>query len=179
MADLTEAIRLDPKRAKSLSARSWMYAKRGDFDKAIADSNVAIKLEPDNPEWYRARGSVYERMKDKPRARKDFDTCRKLSLDKLLHELDLPSADKQPKSAIESLDKRIKQQVKSLEYNDEVAGNVVALVGDWNLVALSQEIETARASHKLGELTTKQLADVRAKSRKSSRTIDPRDDLLH
>ena len=153
IADLTQSLRLDPKRKKTLSARCWMYAEHGKFDKALADANTLVRMEPDNAESYRLRGTVYENNGNKARANQDYDRCRQLSLAAVLRELDLPPAIKQPKAAVQALEKRIKEQVKSLEYSDEVAQGVVTLVRDWNLV-VAQELDTGAHAPKNGVLST-------------------------
>ncbi len=81
----------------------------------------------------------------------------------MLRELQLPPASKQPKAAATALEKRIKEQVRSLEYGDDVAQGVVTLVRDWNLVALAQQLDMARQRQKHGKLSTDQLASVEQK----------------
>ena len=45
IADLNEAIRLDPKSAEALSYRSWVYSRIGNKDKAESDAKQAQELE--------------------------------------------------------------------------------------------------------------------------------------
>jgi tetratricopeptide (TPR) repeat protein len=161
--DLNESIRLDPKDAWSRGERASLYRDRGDFEKALADADAAVSLDPDNPEWYFLRGSIYEKKHDESRAKEDYDRCGKLRLGALLRELDLPPASKQPKVAVAALEKRIKEQVKSLDYGNDVAQAVVTLVRDWNLVALAQQLDTARERQTHGKLSTDQLAGVEQK----------------
>ena len=49
MADLTEAIRLDPRRVDAFYARgiAWYHQKK--YDKAIADWDHALELNPNSP----------------------------------------------------------------------------------------------------------------------------------
>ena len=46
IADLTEAIRLDPKYANAYDNRGLAYRDKGDMDRAIADLTEAIRLDP-------------------------------------------------------------------------------------------------------------------------------------
>src|SRR5450432_2795307 len=46
LADLDEAIHLDPKSALALSNRGWLLGARRQYDKAIADLDLAIRLAP-------------------------------------------------------------------------------------------------------------------------------------
>ena len=48
LADLTEAIRLDPKLAQAYLCRGEAYSEKGEHGKAIADITEAIRLEPKN-----------------------------------------------------------------------------------------------------------------------------------
>jgi tetratricopeptide (TPR) repeat protein len=50
IADLTEAIRLDPKYVWAYASRGEAYRMKGDYDRAIADLTEAIRLDP-NYEW--------------------------------------------------------------------------------------------------------------------------------
>ena len=47
IADLDEAIRLDPAYAESLANRAETYLKKAMFDRAAQDFDAAIKLTPD------------------------------------------------------------------------------------------------------------------------------------
>src|SRR5689334_10179029 len=49
VADLNEAIRLDPKLAMAYNNRGAYYNEQGDNDRAIADYNQAIRLDPKLP----------------------------------------------------------------------------------------------------------------------------------
>ena len=160
IADYTEAIRLDPKDAVAYCNRGAAYDGKGKHDKAIADYTEAIRLDPTDAFYYRARGSIYANTGDKSRANEDLERFRRIGLESLLHELNLPPAREQPQASVEALEKRIKDQVKRLEYNDEVAGGVVTLVRDWNLIALSQKLAAARKSHEQGKLSQQQLVTV-------------------
>ena len=56
LADINEAIRLDPKYAGAFQNRGDLQEAKGDFDAAIADYSEAIRIDPRNPSGYRARG---------------------------------------------------------------------------------------------------------------------------
>ena len=134
-----EAIRLAPTCAIAYCKRGAAYYGKGEYDKAITDVTEAVRLDPVDASYYRARGSIYAKKGDKSRANKEFERFRRIGLESLLRELDLPPARQQAKAAgIEALEKRIKDQVSRLEYNDEIARGVVTLVGNWNIIALSQ-----------------------------------------
>src|SRR5262247_2962997 len=47
IADLNEAIRLDPKYADAYYGRGLTYGNKGDLDRAIADYSEAIRLAPE------------------------------------------------------------------------------------------------------------------------------------
>ena len=59
IADLNEAIRLDPKDATVYGSRGWVYVEKRDFDRAVADYGEAIRLGPKDAAAYRGRGCVY------------------------------------------------------------------------------------------------------------------------
>ena len=59
MADLNEAIRLDPKSGKAFVGRGDVFGSMGDFERAIADFNEAIRLNPKSSVAYFARGRSY------------------------------------------------------------------------------------------------------------------------
>ena len=46
IADLTEAIQINPRNVQAIISRGRAYTARGDFDYAIADFNLAISLDP-------------------------------------------------------------------------------------------------------------------------------------
>ena len=46
IADLSEAIRLDPKYAEAYYLRGVAYWNKGDLDRAVADYSEAIRLDP-------------------------------------------------------------------------------------------------------------------------------------
>ena len=62
IADLDEAIRLDPRSAVALSNRGNAYIAKGQFDRSILDYSEAIRLDPGYVPPYGARGTAYLRM---------------------------------------------------------------------------------------------------------------------
>ena len=53
--------------------RALAYAKKRDFDKAVADYTEAIRLKPDLAEAYWGRGNVFEKQRDHLRAIGDYN----------------------------------------------------------------------------------------------------------
>ena len=68
MADLNEAIRLDPKLAMAFNNRGAAYNERGDNDRAIADYNEAIRLDPRLAMAFSNRGNAFSDKDDYDRA---------------------------------------------------------------------------------------------------------------
>ena len=48
LADLTAAIKIDPKFAPALYSRGTLLAEKGEFDKAVADFDAAVKAAPND-----------------------------------------------------------------------------------------------------------------------------------
>ncbi|MCH2051341.1 MAG: tetratricopeptide repeat-containing serine protease family protein [Trichodesmium sp. ALOHA_ZT_67] len=59
IADLNQAIQLNPKYAEAYYNRGIVYLKQGKYDLALADYNQAIQLNPKDAEAYNNRGGVY------------------------------------------------------------------------------------------------------------------------
>ena len=78
IADLNEAIRLDPKLAMALNNRGAAYNERGDNDRAIADYNEAIRIDPKFVMAFSNRGNAYSDKGDKDRAIADFNEAIRL-----------------------------------------------------------------------------------------------------
>src|SRR5262245_60357537 len=78
MADLKEAIRIDPRFACSFSNRGRVWAFKGDFERAIADYSIAIKLDPEFAIAYNNRGDAYLKRGEIDRAIADFSAAIKL-----------------------------------------------------------------------------------------------------
>ncbi|MCL2939527.1 MAG: tetratricopeptide repeat-containing serine protease family protein [Trichodesmium sp. MAG_R02] len=60
IADLNQAIRLNPKLVKAYNVRGIVYYDQGKYDLAIADYNQAIQLNPKYAYAYYNRGLVYD-----------------------------------------------------------------------------------------------------------------------
>ena len=73
IADLNEAIRLDPKFAMAFNNRGAAYNEQGDNDRAIADLNEAIRIDPKFAMAFNNRGNAYSDKGDNDRAIADFN----------------------------------------------------------------------------------------------------------
>ena len=80
IADLTEAIRLDPKSNMRwrIAARGVAYGHKGEHDKAIADLTEAIRLDPKLAEAYWWRGGAYRQKGEYSKAKPDLDQAERL-----------------------------------------------------------------------------------------------------
>ncbi|MGA2125008.1 MAG: tetratricopeptide repeat protein [Xanthobacteraceae bacterium] len=72
IADLDEAIRLDPRLAFAFNSRGNVYHARGDYDRAIADYNEAIRLTPADANLFNNRGNSFNSKGDQDRAIADY-----------------------------------------------------------------------------------------------------------
>ena len=61
LADLNEAIRLNPKLPEAYASRGIVHFKLGQFKEEIADYTEALRLDPDMTEIYFSRGVGYVR----------------------------------------------------------------------------------------------------------------------
>jgi tetratricopeptide (TPR) repeat protein len=73
IADLNEAIRLDPKLAMAFNNRGAAYNEQGDNDRAIADYNEAIRIDPKFAMAFSNRGNAYSDKGDNDRAIADYN----------------------------------------------------------------------------------------------------------
>lgn len=78
MADLNEAIRLDPKLAMALNNRGAAYNEQGDNDRAIADYDAAIRIDPKFAMAFQNRGNAYHDKGDLDRAIADYNVAIRL-----------------------------------------------------------------------------------------------------
>jgi tetratricopeptide (TPR) repeat protein len=76
VADLNEAIRLDPNNARAFNNRGVVW---DDDDRAIADYSEAIRLKPNEADYYTNRGTQWSAKGDFDRAIADYDQAIKLS----------------------------------------------------------------------------------------------------
>src|SRR5262249_31248867 len=72
LADLEEAIKVDPTYACAYSNRGRVFTLRGDFDRAIQDYDEAIRRDPGFPIAYNNRGDAYLHKGDLDKAIADF-----------------------------------------------------------------------------------------------------------
>jgi tetratricopeptide (TPR) repeat protein len=79
IAELDEAIRLDPKLVAAYWQRGIAYANKGDHTRAIADYEQALVLDPQSVDAYYARGFSYSMKGDYVRAIADFDEAIRLN----------------------------------------------------------------------------------------------------
>jgi Flp pilus assembly protein TadD len=79
IADLTQAIRLDPNYAGAYRYRGRAYYEKKDYDLAIADFTQAIKLTPNDGYTYNDRGKAYIGKKDYDLAIADLTQAIKLN----------------------------------------------------------------------------------------------------
>lgn len=75
IADLGEAIRLDPKNTHILADRAKAYAHNGQWDLAMTDIDRALVLSPRDPDLLLQRGYDRLRRGDKPGAQADADAA--------------------------------------------------------------------------------------------------------
>lgn len=78
LADLGEAIRVEPTNANAYYSRCVAQAQRRAFDLAIPDCNEALRLKPGDAEYLRYRALSLLGRGDNPAALKDFDAALKL-----------------------------------------------------------------------------------------------------
>jgi tetratricopeptide (TPR) repeat protein len=78
LADLDEAIRIDPAYACSYANRGRVYAGRGDTDRAMTDYDEAIRLDPSFALAFNNRGNAWLVKGDTVHAMADLNTAIKL-----------------------------------------------------------------------------------------------------
>ena len=78
IADLEQAIRLDPKYRRPIYNRGIAYIDKGDYDRAIADLGKSVRLDPKDPKAYVIRGSAYDGKGDYNRAIANYDEALRL-----------------------------------------------------------------------------------------------------
>ncbi len=74
IADLNEAIRLDPHDAQAYADRGAAWGAKGQLDRALADLNEAIRLEPENDGAYTNRAHVWLSRREFDKAIADLNT---------------------------------------------------------------------------------------------------------
>jgi tetratricopeptide (TPR) repeat protein len=78
LADLNQAIKLQPTFAEAYVNRALIYVAKGDYSHALVNANQAVQLKPDSPVAYNNRGLVYLQTDDYDRAIADFSQALKL-----------------------------------------------------------------------------------------------------
>jgi tetratricopeptide (TPR) repeat protein len=81
IADLTEAIRLDPTYSAYYSNRGRTYNAKKEYDRAILDLNESIRLNPANSLPYWNRAISYENKRERDKALADWRTTLRLDPD--------------------------------------------------------------------------------------------------
>jgi tetratricopeptide (TPR) repeat protein len=79
IADLSQAIRLNPKDDNAYNWRAYAYSQKRDYDRAIADYNQAIRLNPNYESAYYSRGLAYYMKKDYNRAIADYEAVLRIN----------------------------------------------------------------------------------------------------
>jgi tetratricopeptide (TPR) repeat protein len=79
VADLNEAVRLDPRDPAAFNNRGSIWDAKKEYDKAIADFNEAIRLNPRDPLPYRNRGGAWGTKQDYDKAIADFTEAVRLN----------------------------------------------------------------------------------------------------
>jgi len=71
-ADLTAAIRLEPKNAVLYAERGQLFASAGDQKRALADFDLAVRFDPKLAMPYAARADLWRRKGEYARAKADY-----------------------------------------------------------------------------------------------------------
>ena len=77
--DLGEAIRINPRDARTFEQRAAVEMRINDYDKALADYDVATKLNPGEIKYHLYRGYIYELRGDLQNAMTDTDAALKIN----------------------------------------------------------------------------------------------------
>lgn len=78
IADLTEALKVNPQDVRTYEQRAKLEMNTKDYDKAVADYSQAIKIAPDDITNYLYRGYAYELKGDKKSAMADAESALKI-----------------------------------------------------------------------------------------------------
>lgn len=96
IADLNQAIALDPQDGEAYGDRGYIKAESGNFQGAIADYNQAILLDPQNAQAYNDRGVVKLDLGDMQGAIADYN--RAIAINPSLHQAYTNRGDAKSKS---------------------------------------------------------------------------------
>src|SRR4051794_24234754 len=72
VSDVSEGIRLDPRRAFRFQERGELYTRKGEFSRAVADLTEAIRLDPTRAFRFHSRAHAHWASSDITRAIADF-----------------------------------------------------------------------------------------------------------
>ncbi|MGJ0393528.1 MAG: magnesium-translocating P-type ATPase [Methylocystis sp.] len=78
LADLDNALRIDPRSATALEERASIYQERGELDSALADFDALIALRPRSALAFYGRAEVYRAKNNVVRAIMDYNTSLRL-----------------------------------------------------------------------------------------------------
>lgn len=80
IADLTEAIKLDPDRSVDyLKTRGSQRMSLSTYKEALEDYSKAIQLSPNDSDAYRTRAAIHEMLEDKAACRRDLLAWKRLT----------------------------------------------------------------------------------------------------
>lgn len=79
IADLTQAIELQPNEASNYDFRASAYSLLDNNQEALKDLSKAIELKPDDDEYYNSRSGIYFSLTNFPEALKDVERAIKLN----------------------------------------------------------------------------------------------------
>ena len=77
-ADLSEAIRLEPRLLKAYMLRAWLLLNAGEWDQALADCNEGLKLDPAEASLYAMRAASWRHKQEFNRALADLNEAIRL-----------------------------------------------------------------------------------------------------
>jgi tetratricopeptide (TPR) repeat protein len=78
IADLSEAITLNPEYPAIYAQRAGVYEEKGLLELALADLSALIGLVPDDADTYASRGDLHARLGDSKKAAEDYRAALKL-----------------------------------------------------------------------------------------------------
>jgi tetratricopeptide (TPR) repeat protein len=78
LADIEEAVRLDPTNALAVGSRGDVHLARKEYERALADYTTAASLDPNNALVFIGRGMVHVATRDLDRAMADFEQAVRL-----------------------------------------------------------------------------------------------------
>jgi tetratricopeptide (TPR) repeat protein len=79
LADLAEAIKINPRDAHAFEQRAAIEMKMIDYEKALADYGAAMNINPGEIKYHLYRGYIYELRGDLPNAMAETEAALKIS----------------------------------------------------------------------------------------------------